>query len=388
MARKRANNEGSIFQRKSDNRWVGRLSLGKHPVSGKRLTKTVYGDSQAEVLAKMDTLRSDRKAVKRTTVNRATVTEFIARWLQHVKAERSPATYTDYELSTRLYVVPFLGSIPVSDLDADQLQTWLAVLHDEGHSANTRQRGFRTLRAALSHACRLGLRGDNPCKALQNPTVDRDERPVLSVEQCQDLFRECAEHRLGELITIGVLTGLRKRELFALEWGDVNLSECVLTVRRSLEELGGRLRAKTPKSKSGRRSVMLGEQAVAAFRERQRKAQREGHGSPIIFSDTTGGYLRGSNFDRRVWYPIREDAGIPKTVTFHDLRHTAASLLIRSGADIVTVQKRLGHAKASTTLDIYSHLMDDAQADAVERLNTLLDGAGEYRVGTRQSVKL
>jgi integrase len=177
------------------------------------------------------------------------------------------------------------------------------------------------------------------------------------------------------LIVLAALTGLRKGELFALEWPAVNLTEGILVVRRTVTELGDGLSVKEPKSSAGRRVVVLGPEAIAALRRRLEKARAEGfepNEVPIVFPNLSAGYLRGSNFDRRVWYPIREAAGIPDSFVFHDLRHTQASLMLAAGVDLKVVQHRLGHRDFTTTANIYSHLLQGVQAEAANRVEALL----------------
>lgn len=171
------------------------------------------------------------------------------------------------------------------------------------------------------------------------------------------------------------MTGLRKRELFALEWSDVKLDEGFLTVRKAIDETSEGITVKPPKTKKSRRMVTLEKTALGALRRRLKKAQDEGFDPaevPICFPNTMGGYLRSSNFDRKVWYPIREAAGIQKTIKFHDLRHTQASLLLSAGIDMKVIQERLGHADFTTTANIYTHLMQDAQVKASDQLGKMM----------------
>jgi len=141
----------------------------------------------------------------------------------------------------------------------------------------------------------------------------------LEPSQCEDLFAICQRHRLGDIVTVAAMTGLRKGELLALEWSAVNLVEGVLVVRQAVEEVAGSFDIKDTKSASSRRVVTLGGLAVAALKSRQQKAEAEGFTPaevPLVFPNTLGPLHRTSNFDRRVWHPLRADAGIPATSTF------------------------------------------------------------------------
>ena len=180
--------------------------------------------------------------------------------------------------------------------------------------------------------------------------------------------------RLGDLIILAAMTGLRKGELFAIEWSAVNLDDGVLIVRKTLQELRG-LELKEPKTAAGRRTVYLDAVAREALQNRLKKAKDEGFEPetvPIVFPNIRGGHLRGSNFDRNVWYPIRESAGISESFVFHDLRHTQESLLLAAGVDLKVIQKRLGHRDFATTANTYSHLLLGAQTEAVEKMSEMM----------------
>ncbi|MFO1007335.1 MAG: site-specific integrase [Planctomycetaceae bacterium] len=370
---KRAKGEGGIHQR-DDGRWVGRLSLGKDS-SGIRQRKAVYGKTQAEVVSKLDALRQQAKTNKKSLLARDTLGAYLQRWLDNdVQLNKAGKTHQEYEIALRLYVLPYLGAEKLSSVDGEMLVEWQAKLSRKGFSPNMRHRSIKVLRAALSKAVKLRLMPYNPCSSLDKPKLTRKEVSPLEIDQCQRLIEKAQGHRLGDVIVLAAMTGLRKGELFALDWSAVNLSEGVLVVRRTLQELNG-LTLKEPKTSAAKRVVTLGREAIEALRSRLRKAIDEGFDPdqvPIVFPDTRGGYLRGSNFDRKVWYPIRAAAGIPDTFKFHDLRHTQASLMLAAGVDLKVIQKRLGHQDFATTANTYSHLLQNAQIEAVAKMDAML----------------
>lgn len=374
MARKRADGEGTITQR-SDGRWMGRLSVSRD-VDGKAHRLAVYGSSQAEVVEKLKNLRQQRDTNAKSVVGKDTVAGYLQRWLDdHIALNRAGKTLQEYSGIVKLYITPNIGHFKLSKLDGDQLVTWQAKMARKGISADIRFRTVKILRAALNQAVKLRLLPYNPCAALDKPKVGRKEVTPLEPEQCAKLFTACESHRLGDLIVLAAMTGLRKGELFALHWNAVNLDEGVLVVRGALEELSGGLKVKDPKTSAGRRVVALDSEAIKALRSRLKKAMDEGfepEDVPVVFANERGGYLRGSNFDRRVWYPIRKAAGIPDTFVFHDLRHTQASLMLAAGVDLKVIQKRLGHRDFSTTANTYSHLLQNAQNEAVEKLEAMM----------------
>lgn len=374
---KRAAGEGAICQR-ANGLWMGRLSV-RDETTGQSKRLAVYGQSQADVVQKLESLRQQKRQSPQSLVAADSVAGYLQRWLaDDVALNKSFKTFEEYEGAVRLFVLPHLGSMKLAALSGAKLQQWQASLARKGVSANSRLRSIRILRCALNKAVRLRLLPFNPMAAVEKPRVIREERKPLEPEQCTALFAACREHRLGDLIVLAAMTGLRKGELFALEWSAVNLAEGVLVVRRSLEESGNGRKLKEPKTAAGRRVVSLGAEAVQALQSRLNKAIAEGMEPdvvPIVFPSTTGTHLLQSNFDRNVWYPIRQAAGIPDTFVFHDLRHTQASLMLAAGVDLKVIQKRLGHRDFATTANTYSHLLAGAQHDAVLKVDELLKRA-------------
>lgn len=380
--KKRGSGEGSISQRK-DGLWVGRLSLGKN-AQGKRVQKSVYGKTQAGVIEKLDALKQQAKMNSKAVASRDSLAAYIDTWLANDVAVNSAGkTYEEYEAATRLFAVPFIGVVKLTNLDGEDLQKWQATLKRKGFTDNQRLRSIRVLRNALNKAVKLRKIPFNPCIAVDIPKVDRPEVCPMEPDKCRELFAECRNHRLGDAITLAIMTGLRLREIFALDWSAVNLCEGVLSVRKTLEEVSrktakalgiGTLNEKPPKTKKSRRIVTLEPIAIEALRNRLKKAHDEGFAPsdvPVVFPDSIGGRLRGSNFNEQCWYPIRTKLEI-EHVKFHNLRHTQASLMFYAGVDMKIIQQRLGHANFATTADMYAHLMQDSQAKASDKLSALM----------------
>lgn len=146
-----------------------------------------------------------------------------------------------------------------------------------------------------------------------------------------------------------------------------------MSVRRSLEEVKGVLNLKEPKSKSGRRQIALPAMTVEVLWEQKRLHLASGRlATGIVFPSPEGGWIRKSNFIRRVWHPIRKAAKLPKTITFHGLRHSAASLLLSEGISVKVIQEMLGHSNVALTLNTYSHVLPGMQQQAATTFDRLL----------------
>lgn len=387
MARKRrGRDEGSVFQR-SDGRWVARLSLG-YGTNGRRKQRTVYGATKKEVQEKLLKLQGQKATGTISDPSRQTVSEYLDSWIENdVRPNRADKTTDRYEVTVRLHLKPRIGRMRLQSLSPQHVQAMLGEMLRDKVSADTRKKTLAILKAALNRAVKLQLIVRNPCLGVEAPKVKRRDIRPLTAEQSAKLFEVSADHRLGAVFVLATTTGLRRGELFGLHWSDVNLSEGVLTIRRNLSESRYGLRLKEPKSQAGRRAVMLPAMAVDALRRRREIAAAEGLADcELVFPDRVGGFLRGSNFQRQVWYRFRAAAGISETVSFHDLRHTAASLLLSQNVHPKVVQERLGHSDIGLTLNTYSHLMPGMQAEAAGLLDELF-AKNEYTLSTQAEMK-
>lgn len=194
---------------------------------------------------------------------------------------------------------------------------------------------------------------------------------MLTEKEVKRLLKVAKGNRLEALIVLALTTGMRQGELFALRWSDVDLQRKTLSVQRSAQEIDGDIRFVEPKTDLSRRRISLSKIAVNALKSRGAIAKREGHGSELVFPSPRGDVLRKSNFIRREWEPMRTAAGIPNA-RFHDLRHTAASLLLAEGVNPKVVQEMHGHASIRLTLDTYSHLIPTMQAGAADAFDRML----------------
>ena len=170
---------------------------------------------------------------------------------------------------------------------------------------------------------------------------------------------------------LAITTGLRQGELLGLQWDDVDFDGAALHVRHTLHELNGRLWIGEPKTRRARRQVDLPTIAIAALQDHQERMLIEGHPHGLVFRDTRRGPLRKSNLVRRSFLPLLKRAGLP-AIRFHDLRHTAATLLLAQGVHPKIVQERLGHSQISLTLDTYSHVLPGMGREAASKLDALL----------------
>ena len=232
---------------------------------------------------------------------------------------------------------------------------------------------------------RWGYLAKNPAEGVPVPKgPERDEEEgfdaemrALSAEEAVALLKASRGDRYAALYWLALATGMRQGEMLALPWKNVDLSQGVVRVRRTLVIVKGGFEYAPPKTGRSRRDVELRAETIQALRDHRKRQLEERMrlgGTPedhgLVFATTTGTPIRRQNLHRRHFKPLLKEAGLPD-VRFHDLRHTFATLTLANGADLNTVSKMLGHASIKTTLDIYAHVIPGMQKRALSALDGL-----------------
>jgi integrase len=247
-----------------------------------------------------------------------------------------------------------------------------------------RVRGLHSLlHSALENAVKWNLVGRNVCDLVSPPVPKRHEIQPLTPEQAQRLLRAAREHKLETLLTLALATGMRRGELLGLRWQDIDFEVGCLHVRHSVGRVGryGMIKSE-PKTQRGRRKIMLPAFVLEALRQHQQQqhAAREEAGSDwqekdIVFAGRNGKYFDLNGLDYH-FKRLLKSAGLPN-IRFHDLRHSAATILLSMGVHPKVVQELLGHSNISITLDIYSHVLPSIQQEAMNKLDDLFGGQEE-----------
>ena len=328
--------------------------------------------------------------------------EWLGRWLASRVSLRA-STSRGYAAHVRVYLVPYLGGIPLAELSpADVQHMFTAIIRGEaalGHpvSAATLRRIHATLRAALNAAVRAGLIASNPGRWPELPPSARPRpqvwttalterweregwRPVVGVwtaGQTAKFLAQVRDHRLYALFHLVALRGLRRGEAAGLRWSDLDLDAGTLTVAGQLQELGGRLVAGPQKSDAGRRVIALDKTTIAALRAHRVRQHAEraiaGTGwteTGYVFTTRTGKPV-GPDRLTRLFRRLVADSGLPP-VTLHGLRHGAATLALAAGTDLKIVQDQLGHSTITLTADTYTSVLPEIARAAAESTAALL----------------
>jgi integrase len=370
---RRGNGEGSITRR-NDGLYMGRYTV-QTETGPKR--KTVYAKTRKDVAEKLTKAMADRDSGLVFDSENVMLSEYMRRWLNDsVKGSVKPKTFESYEWLARKHIVPALGHVKMKALSPAHLQGFYRSKLEAGLSPRTVQYLHVVLHRALKQALRWGLVPRNVAEAVDPPKPQKDEIKPLSRDEARRLLEAAHADRLEALYVLAIHLGLRQGELLGLRWEDVDLEAGTLQVRRSLSVTKEGPAFTAPKTTKSRRSVKLTTRAAEALREHLQRqlAEIEKMGDlyrddGLIFSTTVGTPINPRNLTGRSFKPLLKRAGLPQRVRFHDLRHTAATLLLSRGVHPKLVQDLLGHATIAITLDTYSHVlqgMGDQTAVAME----------------------
>jgi integrase len=375
---------GHIRKRGKDS-WSFVVDVGRDPATGKRQQQwyTVRGTKRdaerrlAEVLHGLD--RGTYIKPSKTTLG-----EYLERWLaEYARPGLSPRSFERYESIVRVYLVPGLGGIKLTQLKPEQVQRHYRAMQDRGLSALTVRYHHTVIHKALQTAIRWGLLGRNVADSVDVPSARRNDMQTWNEFEVGRFLEAARDSYYYALFHTALFTGMRRSELLALQWRDVSLHQ--IRVNRALHQLkDGSYVFTQPKSAKSRRAIALSPSSVLTLtehRERQREA-RVVIGKPVVlddlvFSGAEGGPLR-PNTVSRAWTVLAARAGL-KVIRLHDARHTHASLMLKQGVHPKIVQERLGHSSIQITLDTYSHVAPGLQEAAAEGFDNLVSGGYNER---------
>lgn len=361
--------------------WELRVWLGTDPVTGKakQLSKTVHGGARAADDALRDLV--DQQMPGGSEGVGATLGHLLDEWLKECeRVDLSPSTLRNYKGVINKHIRPALGKVKLNRLGAKHLDDLYGSLKKSGRSPKTIHNVHAVLSAALHQAVRWGWVRYNVAERAKPPKVSQRRINAPSVKVIHDVIDEAERRdpRVAPLFMLGALTGMRRGELCALRWSDVDLERGVVDVSRSIVVDFGGLAEKSTKTDRDRK-VALDPVGVALLRHH--RATVEGWNaqagstladdafvfSPFVEAKTPFRPDNVTNFFIRV----RDTVGAPG-LRLHDLRHFTATQLIHAGMDIRTVAEFLGHSDPSLTLRVYSHAIEERNRAAATIMGQVL----------------
>ena len=367
---RRARGRGAVYLR-ADGRWEAQFRMA----DGRR--KCLYGRTRREVLSK---LRETRWAVAHglpVSSRKLLLSEYLEYWLEMTRCRVRTSTYQNCELNVRR-LTRVLGRIPLLRLSPPLIQEAYRHLRAGGLSDHSVLQTHRVLNRCLMQAFHWGLIPRNPTILVFPPRPARREMTALSADHLLRLLDHTRGHRLYPLWVVLGTTGLRLGEALGLSWDDVNIGSGRVVVRRGLQRQRRAGKVFVPlKTARSYRTVVLTRRAVEALRDQRQlhdelRVTEEGwNDQGLVFPDTVGGPMEPGHPGSVLRRVLRE-AGLPP-IRVHDLRHTAATIMLVEGVHPKVVQDMLGHSTITTTLDTYSHVMPTLHDAAVRKLDLILD---------------
>ena len=373
---RKSNGEGTITLRK-DGRWEARLTLP----SGKR--KCISNKDKAIVEQRLLDARYSLYKGLPIPGEKLTVEQFLATWLENIKASIRPSTWERYQDFVRLHIVPEVGRMPLAQLSPSHVQALYTKASQKGLSATTVRHLKTVLHTALADALYKRLVAYNATEGTKPPPREEKEMHTFSPDEVNRFFEAIKGDRLEALYILAIWTGMRQGELLALRWNAVDLEERVLTVRASVRYRHQQFDFRLPKTGKIRKEKIAPMAAAALHAHKDRQGDEriklgqhwqgaEKREDDLVFTNHFGGPMDSSNLLKYCFYPALKKAGLPR-IRFHDLRHTFATLQHKAKIQTKTTSSMLGHSTIATTLNLYTHDDLEEQAEALAKMERILN---------------
>lgn len=368
---------GSVYLRRSEGkeRWVATI---KNPETGKRLER--YAKSQKEAYELLEQMKSEIRQGTLVTGPRQTVEKYLQEWFENVQKQAvRPTTYLKQEPLLTRDILPAIGHIQLQKLTPQHIQKLYAEKLSEGWKPGSIRNIHKILHKALGNAVRWKLVPRNVCDLVSLPRQVRHKPQTLTKEQAVLLLKASQDHPLEPLIILALTTGMRHGEVAALRWRDINFEARTLQIERTVTFINrhGYIEGE-PKTEKSKRTILLPRFVLRSLErcrlrqlEARLKAGSQWQNRDLVFCNAVGDY-RNPSTTHQAFHRLLARAGLPP-MRIHDLRHSAATLLImvmRMPANLV--QELLGHDDIETTLGLYTHTDPEMQRQMMDALDELL----------------
>ncbi|MFE6713310.1 tyrosine-type recombinase/integrase [Streptomyces sp. NPDC057695] len=367
------NGAGTVTQRKD-----GRFQAAVYVLQpdGTRARKFAYGKTWAECDAKRRALLDKVASGTPVPTRSAKLSEWLTYWLESViQPRRKLSTYDKYEAHVRLYLSPMLGTKRLESLSVPDVRRFLLQLEKKATAATAKE-SHRVLRTALSAACREELIARNVAKLVEPPRAAVRDLSPWSLDETLDFLAASRRDPLYAAFVLAIAMGLRRGELVGLRWSDIDLDNRVLLVRQQVQRRRGVLYNDETKGRRSR-AIPLPAMCLAPLRwhRMRQKATYEAGGTEwsakgYVFATRTGRPVEPRNVHRS-FVRVSETAGL-RPIRLHDARHGCATLLTAAGVAPRVVMEILGHSQISLTMDVYTHVVQDTQREAISHMDRLL----------------
>ena len=378
-----ANGSGTIRKR-SDGRWEGRASLGRDPLTGKLIRKSIFGATEGEVRKKLTAMTAAVDDGTYTEPSKLTVSQWIDVWAAEYLGDIKPNTATEYQSVCKTHLKPALGAVKLTALSTHTIQTLYNRLHrDAGLSAKTIKNINGVLHKCLQQAVELRYIRFNPASSTKLPRIEKTPVKPLNTEEMDAFIKAISGHRWKNLFTVALFTGMREGEVLGVTWSRVDFGSGSILIDRQLQKIRatGEVKLVEPKNSKSRR-ITPAPFVMEALKD-QRRQQAEwklkagkawSNEQDLVFTNEIGHYLPFQtvyhNYKR-----IADSIGVQAS-TFHTLRHTYAVTALQAGDSAKDVQEALGHHTAAFTLDVYGHVTEEMKIESAARMEQFAKSKG------------
>lgn len=359
------------------------VELGKDPLTGKRKQKWLSGfnDENEANIGAVEFIKKYKAGLLADSQN-ASFDDLLKYWLENkVEPALSHGTYSSYKIMIEKYISPALGKIKLSKLKTEDIQRLINAMNKQGLSHRYMDYCRVIINAALNFAKERRFIEHNPCKNVIVPRITGIKKQIrtYTAEQVEELLKYTKGKKIYLPILLAVTCGLRRGEIIALRWPDVNFANNTIRITKSIVRApDGEIIEKDPKSSSSIRAIAVPQMTMDELKtekERQEKNKKdlgdEYQDQGYVVCWDNGEPFKPDYISKAFKSAIRA-LKLPD-ITFHDLRHTHATLLLEQKVHPKIVQERLGHSTISMTLDIYSHVLPNLQQEAANKMDDIFD---------------
>lgn len=365
---KRGNHEGTINQLPSGS-WRAQIYIQRQWI-GKTFKRKSHAqewlrDKSCEI-GKGIRLKDSQMLLK----------DYLQNWLDIKRISIKPHTWSQYESTIRLHISPILGKTKLLDLSQDHIRSLYQQLSSHNVGGRTIELVHSILHCSLEDAVKQQLIHNNPSNHVHSPKYEQQEMRILTEDEISIFLISIQGHTIEALYFMAITTGLRQSELLGLKWSDLDWNNCSLKIIRQLRRKFKRNDYfSSLKTKHSRRTIKLGQETMRKLRNHLIEQQKYKGAiiweeNDLIFTTKKGTPIRQRNLYTQ-FKSLLQKSDLPN-IRFHDIRHTAATIMLNNGIPILTVSRRLGHSKPSITLDVYGHLIPSMQASIADQIDELI----------------
>ncbi|WP_181557086.1 tyrosine-type recombinase/integrase [Thermaerobacillus caldiproteolyticus] len=358
-----------------------RIDVGKDPVTGKR-KQASFGPFRTKTEAKKELLKIKRQVDEGSYFKESTedFPVFMERWFNtSYKKTVEITTANSREYIIRNHIMKHFEHKKINEITTFDIDCFYVDKLDDGYSGAYIRHMHNLLNQAFDQAVRWSLVKMNPVRNAKPPKVKSEEKTTWTVDEVNRFLNLIKNRSIEIPYFLAIFTGMRRGEVLGLKWDDVDFENKKIRIKRSLCFVSGQgLIFKEPKTQKSKRQISISQHVVNVLKKHKQKQEfqkeklwRQYEDNNLIVCTDDGKPLDPRNLLRQ-FYRLIEEANVPR-ISFHDLRHTHATILMQQGENPKVVSERLGHSRVGITLDLYSHVSDDLQEQAAEKFeNTLL----------------